>query len=103
MSYDKLDEPGSNMRIRLSSPVVRVEHEGAPDRTSGVRIAYRNGGKTVRGRAPAIASLACNNALIPALMPEIPGTPKRGAGLSGESAHDVHQCVCSGTGPRFRS
>jgi spermidine dehydrogenase len=75
VAYDQLDNPNSKTRIRLSSPVVRVEHEGAPDRASRVRVAYRNGGKNcgVRGR---YCILACNNALIPALMPEIPAHQK---------------------------
>ena len=76
VAYERLDEPGSNIRIRLSSPVVRVQHDGAPDNARSVRIAYRNGGKiaAVRGR---YCILACYNALIPALMPEIPDRQKQ--------------------------
>jgi len=70
IGYDKLDDPNSKTRIRLSSPVVRVENEGAH-----VRIAYRNGGKTCGVRSQ-YCILACNNALIPALMPEIPAHQK---------------------------
>jgi len=75
VAYDKLDDPNSKTRIRLSSPVVRVEHEGALDRAQRVNIAYRNGGKTcgVRSR---YCILACNNALIPGLMPGIPAHQK---------------------------
>ena len=75
LAYDKLDNPNSKTRIRLSSPVVRVEHEGALDRSERVRIAYRNGGKTCGVRAR-YCILACYNALIPALMPEIPAHQK---------------------------
>jgi len=75
LAYDKLDNPASNTRIRLSSPVVRVEHEGAPDRSERVLIAYRNGGKTCGVRAR-YCIMACYNALIPALMPEIPARQK---------------------------
>ena len=74
-AYDKLDDPNSNTRIRLSSPVVRVEHEGAPDRSARVNVAYRNAGKTCGVRAH-YCILACYNALIPALMPEIPARQK---------------------------
>jgi spermidine dehydrogenase len=64
-AYDKLDDPNCKTRIRLSSPVVRV------NQTDWVRIAYRNGG-TLRGVRSRYCILACNNALIPSLMPEIP-------------------------------
>jgi len=75
LAYDKLDDPNSTTRIRLSSPVVRVGHEGAPDRSQWVNIAYRNGGKTC-GVRTRYCILACNNALISALMPEIPARQK---------------------------
>ena len=76
VAYERLDEPGSNLRIRLSSPVVRVEHDGSPETARSVRIAYRNGGKlaAVRGQ---YCILACYNALIPALLPEIPERQKQ--------------------------
>ncbi len=75
VAYDRLDEPNSKMRIRLSSPVVRVQNEGPAENASSVRIAYRNGDKisAVRGR---YCILACYNALIPALLPEIPDRQK---------------------------
>jgi spermidine dehydrogenase len=76
VAYERLDEPSSNMRIRLSSPVVRVQHDGPAESSRSVRVAYRNGGKisAVRGR---YCILACYNALIPALMPEIPDRQKQ--------------------------
>ena len=75
VAYDRLDEPKSKMRIRLSSPVLRVENDGPPESATSVRIAYRSGDKisAVRGR---YCILACYNALIPALMPEIPDRQK---------------------------
>ncbi len=75
VAYDRLDDPKSKMRIRLSSPVLRVENDGPPGSASSVRIAYRNGDKisAVRGR---YCILACYNALIPALLPEIPDRQK---------------------------
>ena len=33
------------MRIRLSSPVVRVKHEGSPESAAWVDVAYRQDGK----------------------------------------------------------
>ncbi len=71
VQFDQLDSPDSSMRIRLSSTVVRVENESSPGDAKTVKIAYINGGKlkAVRGRN---CVLACYNALIPALLPEIP-------------------------------
>ena len=76
VAYERLDEAGSNMRIRLSSPVVRVQHDGPPENSRFVRVAYRNGGKisAVRGR---YCILACYNAFIPGLLPEIPDRQKQ--------------------------
>src|SRR5262249_51746572 len=69
--YAKLDDAASPTRIRLSSTVVRVQHDGAVERAKSVRIAYLRGGKLHSVRAPNVI-LACNNAVIPALMPELP-------------------------------
>jgi spermidine dehydrogenase len=75
VAYEKLDEPNSATRIRLSSPVCRVQHDGDTDHSRGVRVAYLHGGKAyaVRGR---YCILACWNAMIPYLMPEIPERQK---------------------------
>jgi len=75
VAYEKLDQPSSPTRIRLSSPVCRVQHDGDPDRSRGVRVAYLHAGKTyaVRGQH---CILACWNAMIPSLMPEIPQRQK---------------------------
>jgi len=76
VDYSQLDLPGSNMRIRLSSPVVRVQHDGDPESARTVRIAYINGGKAYAVRAQNCI-LACYNRLIPNLMPEIPKGQKQ--------------------------
>jgi spermidine dehydrogenase len=71
VDYDKLDRSDSKMRIRLSSTVVRVQNENTPADAKSVKIAYLHAGKmkAVRGRN---CILACYNALIPSLTPEIP-------------------------------
>jgi spermidine dehydrogenase len=71
VAYDKLDEAAASVRIRLNSTVARVAHEGAMDRADAVRVAYLCDGKMhqVRGRN---VILACYNAMIPKLMPELP-------------------------------
>jgi spermidine dehydrogenase len=71
LDYSQLDSAGSNVRIRLGSSVIRVRHEGAPETSQSVRIAYIKDGKTqyVRTRH---CIIACYNGLIPYLMPELP-------------------------------
>ena len=74
--YAKLDAKGSPMRVRLSSTVVRVQHDGGDgERARSVRVAYLRGGRMRAVRAANVV-LACNNALIPALMPELPARQK---------------------------
>ena len=75
LNYAALDEPASAVRIRLSSTVVRVQHDGDADRSKTVRVAYLRDGK-VHGVRAANVILACNNALIPALMPDLPDKQK---------------------------
>jgi spermidine dehydrogenase len=81
LDYAALDADGSPVRIRLSSTVVRVQHDGAVDRAKDVRVAYLRGG-TVQGVRAAHVILACNNALIPALMPELPDAQKQALAYS---------------------
>ena len=69
--YAKLDRTGSPTRIRLSSPVLRVQHVGAPATATRVEVTYLQDGKlrTVTARS---AILACWHAVIPKLCPELP-------------------------------
>jgi spermidine dehydrogenase len=73
--YKSLDVPGASVRIRLGSSVVRVQHAAEPVDASSVKIAYRREGKTCAVRGT-YCILACYNALIPALLPEIPSKQK---------------------------
>jgi spermidine dehydrogenase len=73
--YAKLDQPGAAMRIRLGSTVVRVRHDGDPASARSVRIAYMSEGKIKAVRASNVI-LACYNAIIPALVPELPAKQK---------------------------
>ncbi len=74
--YENLDQPGTKVRIRLSSPVVRVLNDAPPEHSNSVKVAYIKEGKprAVRGK---YCIVACYNALIPSLMPEIPETQKQ--------------------------
>jgi spermidine dehydrogenase len=68
--YSRLDEPGSQVRIRLSSTAVRVEHEGDPETAERVAVTYVRGGRAQRVRAGSCV-LAGYNAMIPYLCPEM--------------------------------
>ena len=70
LNYQRLDEPDTTLRIRLSSTVVRVQHDSAPESARSVRVAYIQDGKLqgVRGRH---CILACYNGFIASLMPEL--------------------------------
>ncbi|MCZ0945443.1 MAG: NAD(P)-binding protein [Gammaproteobacteria bacterium] len=50
--FDELDKDGEQIRMRLSSTVVRVEHEGdSPDSSDFVTVSYVKGDKVYRARA----------------------------------------------------
>jgi spermidine dehydrogenase len=71
LDYAKLDVEGSSARLRLNSTVVRVAHEGDAPSARAVNVVFvRNGSAArVRGR---FCVLACYNAAIPWLCPELP-------------------------------
>jgi spermidine dehydrogenase len=74
VDYARLDESKAAMRIRLRSTVVRVDHDPR-NRQSGVGVAYRRDGVVHRVRGKNCI-LACYNALIPHLLPELPAAQK---------------------------
>ena len=79
--YSKLDDEGNAVRIRLGSTAVnaRPSHAaGAP----GVSVAYVREGKLKRVTAKHCV-LACYNAMVPYLCPELPETQKKA----------LHYCV----------
>ena len=71
VTYERLDEAAAAVRLRLNSTVTRVAHDGPAERAGSVRVAYLRDGRMhqVRGRN---VVLACYNAIIPKLMPELP-------------------------------
>jgi spermidine dehydrogenase len=73
-AYDRLDRPGSPIRLRLSSTVLRAVNVGAAD-SGGVEVTYMRAGNayTVRARN---CVLACYNMMIPYLCPELPAAQK---------------------------
>jgi spermidine dehydrogenase len=73
--YPHLDEADCAVRMRLNSTVVRLEHEGPPEKADWVRLAYVSGEKVFAVRARN-AVLACYNSVVPFLMPELPERQK---------------------------
>jgi spermidine dehydrogenase len=71
LAYGQLDEANASIRIRLSSPVVRVQQDAPTENARSVRVAYLRGGKMYAVRARNCI-LACYNGFIPSLMPELP-------------------------------
>ena len=75
--YSKLDRANSPVRLRLESTVVGVQHDGDPNSAKRVHITYVRGGRAYRVQARSCV-LACDNAMIPYLCPELPA-PQREA------------------------
>jgi spermidine dehydrogenase len=75
VDYARLDRSGSPARIRLSSTVVGVSHDGDPATAREVVVRYVRAGQAyrVRGRG---CVLACWNMMIPYLAPELPEAQK---------------------------
>jgi spermidine dehydrogenase len=69
--YSRLDMPVNPVRIRLSSMVVNVGHDGDAATAATAQVRYMQGGalQSVRGKA---VILACWNEVIPHIMPELP-------------------------------
>jgi spermidine dehydrogenase len=73
--YGRLDQPQSNVRIRLGSTAVRVCHLRTVKATKSVEVAYMQGDKLKSVHAGACI-LACYNGMVPYLCPELPERQK---------------------------
>lgn len=69
--YQQLDRPGSNVRIRLNSTVVKVEHEGDPGRSEQVNVHYVHG-QNAHTIAARHVIMACYNMMIPHIVQGLP-------------------------------
>ncbi|MBI4346689.1 MAG: NAD(P)-binding protein [Elusimicrobia bacterium] len=67
VDYARLDDPKSPARVRLGATVLRVRAE-----KGGAEVHYVRGGAVLGVRAAAVV-LACDHAMIPHLLPELPG------------------------------
>ncbi|WP_240196840.1 NAD(P)-binding protein [Nonomuraea lactucae] len=74
--YGRLDHPANRVRFRLSSPVVSVRNDGDPGSASTATVAYFDGHRVRTVRAGSVV-LACWNAVIPYLVPDLPGQQVR--------------------------
>jgi len=74
--YNKLDQSSGDVKIRLNSTVVRVQHWNSPSKPHEVRVNYVREGKlqTVTGKN---CVLACYNVMIPYICPELPEKQKQ--------------------------
>jgi len=74
--YSKLDQSSGDVKIRLNSTVVRVQHLNSPSKTHKVGVNYVQEGKpqTVTGKN---CVLACYNVMIPYICPELPEKQKQ--------------------------
>ena len=68
--YARLDNPGSPVRIRLSSTVVRARHQD-DDLSKSVDVTYLRDGKATSVEASKVV-MAGYNALVPRICPEMP-------------------------------
>ncbi|MBX3636477.1 MAG: NAD(P)-binding protein [Rubrivivax sp.] len=75
LRYDRLDRPGQDARIRLRSTVLRASHVGDVTTADEVEVVYRRDGRAQRVRAGAVV-MACFNAIVPYLVPELPERQK---------------------------
>lgn len=73
--YSALDTADTSVRLRLNSTVTHVENEGGPNNASRVNVTYVRGGQAYRVRARH-SVLACYNAIIPSLCPELPAAQR---------------------------
>ncbi len=71
VDYGKLDRKNQPARIRLSSIVVNVRHDGDPERASEAVVSYIKNQKLQSVRAKSVI-LACWHAVIPHIAPELP-------------------------------
>jgi spermidine dehydrogenase len=81
LDYGKLDLADRPTRIRLNSTVVRALHRGDPASASDVDVVYVRNGRSERVRARHCI-LACYNAIVPYLCPELPEKQKAGLAMA---------------------
>jgi len=79
--YGRLDEATAQVRLRLESTVVGVTHDGDAGSAESVAVTYVRGERPFRVRARKCV-LACYNAMIPHLCPELPAPQREALSLA---------------------
>ena len=74
--YAQLDRDDATVRIRLNSTAVRVRHVGDDDSSREVEVTYVRSGRARRVRGCSRV-LACYNAMIPYMCPELPEAQRK--------------------------
>ncbi|MEE4454906.1 NAD(P)-binding protein [Novosphingobium resinovorum] len=100
VDYSTLDRPAQPVRIRLSSIVVSVKHQGSEGRlfdpdNSECTISYMNGGKLKRVTGKNVVMAGMNN-VIPYIIPELPEEQKA-------ALHSAVRAVNQATNVLFRN
>ena len=75
IDYAALDRPTNDVRIRLSSTVIRASHLGDPLTAKEVEVTYMRDGRPYTVRARGVV-MACFNAIVPYLVPDLPESQK---------------------------
>jgi len=81
LDYSKLDGDRNRVRLRLGSTAIHVAHQGDPIKPTGVEVTYVQNGVARRVHA-SHCILACYNAVIPYLCPELPDDQRRALSLA---------------------
>ncbi|MEV4254723.1 NAD(P)-binding protein [Spirillospora sp. NPDC049652] len=76
VDYGKLDVAGNDVRLRLNSPCVRVQHKDGLVGADEVEVDFDRGGKVFRAHAGHVV-MACYNTMIPYLMQDLPKDQKQ--------------------------
>ena len=82
--YSELDKPGNDVRIRLNSTVVHVEHVGDPAGSDDVVVRYVNDNEAYQVNARNVV-MACYNMMIPHIVAGLPEEQEAALRLQGKS------------------
>ncbi|GAB3661474.1 NAD(P)/FAD-dependent oxidoreductase [Actinocorallia lasiicapitis] len=78
IDYSKLDVAANDVKVRLNSPVVNVQHVNSDPATGRVIVKYQDGDGKVRSVEAGGAVMACYATMIPFIVPELTGDQKQG-------------------------
>ena len=82
--YTELDRPANDVRIRLNSTVVGVEHVGDPASSDEVHVRYINDHRAYQVNARSVV-MACYNMMIPHIVAGLPAEQEAALRLQGKS------------------